>query len=348
MSRSLRLLQLGPWPPPMGGVQTNLVALHELARERGGAARVINLTRFRRADGDGIYYPESAAAVLRLLFTLPADVIHLHVGGDLPLRLLLLALACTLMPGRASVFTFHSGGYPSSAAGQTAGYWTLRGFVLRRFDRLIAINAELASLFRGFGAKPERVAHILPFVLPDQAPPGPLPAELESFWNAHDPVLVSMGWLEPEYDFALQIGVIGAIRELYPRAGLAILGEGRLRTELEAARDSSGQAGHILLAGDQPHGVALQAIASAGVFLRTTHYDGDSISVREALHLGSPVVASENGMRPPGVTLFPARDGDRLREAIVTALAAPRPRPGEPGSGRANIEEVYSLYEALS
>ena len=345
---TLRVLQLGPFPPPMGGVQTNLVAIHRLSGERGHTARVINLTRFRRDDTAGVLYPQSAGQVLRLLFTLQAGIVHLHVGGALPLRLLLLALACTLLPGRHSVFTFHSGGYPESPVGQSAGWWTLRGFVLRRFDRLIAVNQELADVFLRFGAKPGRVRVILPFVLPESIPADPLPEPLSAFYAAHEPVLVSMGWLEPEYDFQLQISILAKLRRRHPNAGLAILGEGRLRPDLEQARLASGCAENILLAGDQPHHVALQSIARAGAFLRTTYYDGDSISVREALHLGTPVVASDNGMRPPGVVLFPARDGEALCAAIDTALAGDRPTPGAAGSGRQHIEEVLRLYEELT
>lgn len=345
---SLRVIQLGPYPPPMGGVQTNLTAIHGLLREQGHTARVINLTRFRQADTDEVFYPHSAGEVLRLLWRERSDIVHLHVGGDLPARLLLLALACTLLPGRRSVFTFHSGGYPESPGGQSARWWTFRGFVLRRFDRLIAVNQALADVFLRLGARPERVRVILPFPLPDGVPEEPLPEELERFYREHDPVLVSMGWLEPEYDFALQISVLAQVRERWPRAGLAILGEGRLREDLEQARRDSGCAGHILLAGDQPHAVALRAIARAGAFLRTTFYDGDSISVRESLHLGTPVVASDNGMRPEGVTLFPARDGAALREAIDRALAGGRKTPGAPGSGRRHIEAVLALYEELT
>jgi len=80
--------------------------------------------------------------------------------------------------------------------------------------------------------------------------------------------------------------------------------------------------------------VALHAIAKAGVFLRTTHYDGDSISLREVLHLGTPTVASENNMRPPGATLFQARDPDSLVRAIHAALTT---QPGCPGSGWLHI-----------
>lgn len=341
------VVQLGPYPPPMGGVQTNLAAIHRLLRQRGHEAWVINLTRFRSGAAERVLYPDSALATLRLLLTLPASIVHLHVGGDLPLRLIALAGLCTLLPGRRSVFTFHSGGYPDSPAGRSAGWWTLRGFVLRRFDRLIAVNPQLADLFARFGVKPERIRVIPPYALPLERPAGALPEPLETFFATHDPVLVSMGWLEPEYDFALQIRALPRIRERWPNAGLAILGEGRLRPDLERERDAGGAAAHVLLAGDQPHEVALLAAARAGLCLRTTHFDGDAISVREALHLGTPVVATDNGMRPAGVTLFAARDAEGFIEAVDRALRAPRPQPGGPADALRHIEAVVGMYGEL-
>ena len=57
----MRVVLLGPFPPPQGGVQTNLVAIRYLRRS-GHSCDVVNLTRFRREVGDGVYYPAGAAA----------------------------------------------------------------------------------------------------------------------------------------------------------------------------------------------------------------------------------------------------------------------------------------------
>jgi len=90
----------------------------------------------------------------------------------------------------------------------------------------------------------------------------------------------------------------------YPNAGLAIIGAGSLEADLAARIAAKPYAQHVLLCGDVPHAGTLRAIEDCSVFLRTTLYDGDSISVREALHVGATVIASENGMRPPGVRLI--------------------------------------------
>jgi len=58
----------------------------------------------------------------------------------------------------------------------------------------------------------------------------------------------------------------------------------------------------ILLYGDMPHALTLLATLHSDLLLRTTLYDGDSVSVREALYIGTPVIATDNGMRPQEFT----------------------------------------------
>ena len=345
----MEVLLLGPYPPPYGGVQTNLVAIRRRLLEQGVPCRVINLTRYRQPDHDGVLFPKSSLEVVRLLLSLRFNIAHLHIGGNITTRLLLLGLFCTLRRGAKAVLTLHSGGYPASAAGRGASWWTLGGFVFRRFDSVIAVNQSLRDMFiHKFGLPAARVRLIYPYALPERAPEVEFPPHVEAFFRTHEKVLVSTGWLEPEYDFPLQIRALGAIRERCAGAGLMILGAGRLEETLRRQIQATPYAGHVLLAGDVPHDVAMAALARCDAFLRTTWYDGDAVSVREALHFGTPVIASDNGMRPAGVTLVPASNLDSLVDAVTHQLAVgkgPRPtnRPDDSG-----IRAVVELYKELA
>src|SRR5262245_23216615 len=325
----MRVLQLGPYPPPHGGVQTNIVALRRFLLSRGIPCAVINLTRYRREDGDDIYYPTTSLEVLRLLTRLQYDIIHLHFGGNLSPRLMMLALACCLMPRSKSVLTFHSGGYPLSKAGKSATPHTFRGFVLRRFDRVIGVNRELEKLFRRFGVAAGRIRLIYPHAISLDSIETSLPDRMARFFQTHHPTLLTVSGLEPEYDLSLQIDVLGVVRERFPDAGLVIIGSGSLEAEVRARIQSKPYAEHISLCGDVPHSITLRAIAESDLFLRTTLYDGDSISVREALLIGTPVIATDNGMRPSGTHLIPRSNPDALRRAIEQALKKAAPERPE-------------------
>jgi glycosyltransferase involved in cell wall biosynthesis len=344
----MRLLLIGAYPPPHGGLQTHLVAIRRSLSERAIPCRVISLSRKGRQKADGVYYPKNALSVLLLLLSLPYDIAHLHLGGNLTARLLALSFICCSLPGKRTVLTFHSGGYPSSPAGLGASPRSFRGFVLQRFDRLIAVNSQLLEFFKKCGVPPAKTRLIPPFAAVDVPPGAALTPELESFFATHSPVLLTVGLLEPEYDLPLQIRVLGMVRENFPGSGLVIVGSGGLEGELRKRIQATPYREHLLLCGDVSHDSTLVAIQRCSVLLRTTLYDGDSISVREALRLGTPVIATDNGMRPRGVVLVPPSDLNSLRSAIERSLPAKRMAAGQnPTDGDKNVAEVVALYQEL-
>jgi len=345
----MRVIQLGPYPPPYGGVQANLVAIREHLRRQGIESAVIHITRHRKQPGGGVYYPRSAAGVAGLMFRLPADILHLHIGGTVPLRMAGLALLCTLVLRRRSVLTFHSGGYPSSPEGRAAKPRSLLGFIFRRFDRVVVVNQQLVDVFRRFGVATGRLRLIYPHAVDLNEMSPELPPSLAGFWAAHGPLLVAVGLLEPEYDLKLQIDALERILERHPKAGLVIIGSGSLEADLRAHIASKPYSGHILLAGDVAHPDTLRAIHDAAILLRTTRYDGDAVAVREALFLGTPVVATDNGMRPPGPRLIPVSDAGALVQAVFAELAEPGSREmRRDQAGHENLEAVLNLYKELA
>lgn len=346
----MRILLLGPYPPPHGGVETNLVAIRRFLLRRGIPCAVINITRHRKPEADEIYYPTNALALIGLLFRLRYDVLHLHVGGLLSRRVLRLGLVCSLVPGKKTVFTFHSGGYPSLPEAKALSRRSPAGVVLRRFDAVIGVNQQIVEFFQRLGVSRERTRLIAPHAfLAVEDYGGDLPQPLRSFFGTHQPVLMSAGQLEPEYDLPLQIDVMGMVREKFPRAGLLLLGHGSLEDSLRRRIGDKPFAEHILLGGDIAHTVTMRAIAQADVMLRTTLYDGDAISVREALHVGTPVVATDNGMRPAGVQLIATSSLDQLFAALEKTLrsSAGKTREKILVPDESNLEAVLRVYEEL-
>jgi glycogen synthase len=345
----MRVLLLGPYPPPHGGVETNLVAIRTFLLKRGIPCAVINITRHRKAEADEIYYPKGAAQLLRLLVCLHYDILHLHVGGLLSRRVLRLGLACSLIPSKKTVFTFHSGGYPSTPQGRSTGPRSFDGLVLRRFDHLIAVNQEILQFFLKLGVSHKRVQLIAPHAFPEgESYEGSLPEPLATFFTEHRPVFISAGQLEPEYDLLVQIEAFARVRAHFPKAGLVLLGHGSLEQDLRNRIQVDHSAADILLSGDIPHAAAMRAISRADLMLRTTLYDGDAISVREALHLGTPVIATDNGMRPAGVRLVPTSSVQALQEAIEQTLMASAGRSRERSAAdEVNLQAVLDLYREL-
>jgi glycosyltransferase involved in cell wall biosynthesis len=202
-------------------------------------------------------------------------------------------------------------------------------------------------MFVNFGLPPAKIRLIFPSSMQAKTPDVMLPETISKFIATHDPVLLTVSGLEPEYDLPLQIEALGYLRKTNPLAGLLIVGAGSLEVELRNRIETASYADHVLLAGDTPHQAVLRVMSLSQILLRTTLYDGDSIAIREALHFGLPVVATDNGMRPKGVTLVPIGDLDGLCREVESALRKPQFRHTSPGADTSNLSAVLRLYEEL-
>jgi glycosyltransferase involved in cell wall biosynthesis len=352
----MKVVQLGPYPPPHGGIQTHVTSLRDFLRRQRISCAVINITATRRQNSDHVYYPMHALQLAALLLRLRYDIVHIHIGGRLTRRLVGLGLFCSLVPGKKAVLTFHSGGYPSSAEAATARPATVRGFMLRRFDRVIGVNARIVDLFHRFGVSPARTRLISPYGVANLGS-GNGEATLEDgdsqviseFYRLHNPVLLTVGLLEPEYDLPLQIDVLGSLLPNFPRLGLAIIGSGSLEPRIRALVASKPYADHILVAGDVSHRATLCAMSRSALLIRSTIYDGDSIAIHEALDIGTPVIATDNGMRPAGVHLFRSGDPDALRRGIEERLSAGRRSAAAAiHTQDDNLKSILEVYQELS
>ena len=341
----MHVLQLGPYPPPEGGISRNMLAIRDEVIARGDRCTIVATTRSSQVGGEpDVYHPRSSLALLNLLASLKFDVLHLHIGGRVSSRVLALATAAAIFGRGRSVLTLHSGAYPLTEEARSATPNSIRGIIFRRFSQIIAVNDEIANVFRRYGIADKKIKVILPY-----APSKPdeniaVPAALEDFQKAHSPLLLAVGGLEKEYDPLFQIAAMKDVLDEFPNAGLMIIGDGSQRSEVEQVVAASGYADNVCIPGNVEHAVTLHLIDNADVLLRTTLYDGDAISVREALFLDTPVIATDNGMRPEGVHVIPMRDADALLNAIRILVSKKTESKLKRVEDRSNIDAVVDLY----
>ena len=92
-----------------------------------------------------------------------------------------------------------------------------------------------------------------------------------------------------------------------------------------------------------PRDEVLGAVRAADLLVRPTRFDGDSLTIHEAIQLGTPVVASDAAPRPPGVHIHITDDSDSLRDIMIQAIRSPAPEP----STLRDIDPVDRLERAL-
>src|SRR5207253_295641 len=139
--------------------------------------------------------------------------------------------------------------------------------------------------------------------------------------------LSTAAFFRPEYGFDLLVKALTGLRKTHREIGCVVMGDGEHRDEGLALVRRAGLGDAILLAGDVDHEQCLALMARSDVFVRPTLMDGDSISVREALALGVPVVASNVGTRPEGTLLFQAGNVRELVKQLENAISGNSPSP---------------------
>jgi glycosyltransferase involved in cell wall biosynthesis len=165
-----------------------------------------------------------------------------------------------------------------------------------------------------------------------------LPTDVQSFFARYPVVLFSYVRFRPTFYVPELISAFGILAKHRPDVGLLLCAsEGHSEENLpQRTADQIASAGlqsRVLMVDDLPHDQFLRALLHSALYVRTPVTDGVASSVLESLSLGIPVVASENGSRPPGVITYPATDADALGRLLIDVLArrpeivAALPRP---------------------
>jgi glycosyltransferase involved in cell wall biosynthesis len=349
-----RVLQIGNYPPPLCGwsLHTQLVD-RELAA-RGADSRVMDIGPGRRVAGRGCvpaHGPLDYAAKL-IAYRMRGFTFQMHVNGD-SWKGYTLALAAVLLgrlTGKPAVLTFHAG--PSQLYfPRTSGFW-YRAFRLlfRSCGEIVCNHEPVKKLIEGYGVAAENV-HAIPAYSTQYGEeiPVPLPSTVEQFLTAHEPRLFSYALFRPEFTMDVLFESFARIREKYPRAGLLLAGPKEVPKDAVEQMRRLGIAEAVLIPGNLPHAEFLTAVQRSDVVVRTHLRDGVCTSVLEALTLGVPVVAAEDGLRPASVITYSPPETEQLAAALERVLAdlpAARAQVRAPGLDNHLEREVALLLAA--
>jgi len=246
--------------------------------------------------------------------------LHVHTNGH-NRKSWLIALICGVAAqfGPGATLTLHSGVAPEYLRGGPEWRRTMVRLACVLYERIVCVNEEIAMALMSLGV-PAQQLEITPAYLAVKPSEASIPEDIESWMRLHSPVLSAALFFRPEYGFELLVRAVSILRRRYSGVGCLVMGDDENRAEAEAFIARQGVRNTMFLAGDVDHEVCLTLMSRCSVFVRPTFHDGDSISVREAMSLGIPVVASKVGTRPEGTLLFDAGDMDGLIAQIEKAL----------------------------
>ncbi|WP_198038372.1 glycosyltransferase [Skermanella stibiiresistens] len=204
-------------------------------------------------------------------------------------------------------------------------------YLYPRAARIIAVSAGVADdLTRFARIKRSRieVAHN-PVVTEDLLTRAAQPVNHPWLAEGEPPVILGVGRLSEQKDFANLLRAFARLRASRP-ARLMILGEGKLRPELERLADELGIAADVQLPGFVDNPMAFMAKAS--LFVLSSRFEGLPTVLIEAIACGTNVVSTDCPSGPSEILeggrlggLAPVGDPEALARAMGEALENPVP-----------------------
>jgi glycogen synthase len=308
----MKILLIGPYPPPHGGISVHVSGIHRQLVAAGMQCAVLDTS----VIPDRLSFTGKLASYAARGWTL-----HLHTNGH-NRNSWLLALLCGIAGqwNGGCVLTLHSGMMPDYVSAGSRWRGKLAGFVCRLYSRVVCVSPALRDAAISAGAPFERT-EVAPAWLAVDTPDTSLDDGLFAWLERHRPLLSTTLFFRPEYGFELLLEGIARLRSQYPALGCVVMGSGEQSVQASKRVREAGLEDDVLLLGDVDHDTCLALMRRSHMFVRTTFEDGDSISVREALALGVPVVASRVGSRPPGAILFQPGNVEDMLSKVDLAWA---------------------------
>lgn len=171
----------------------------------------------------------------------------------------------------------------------------LRDLLYARAARIVLQTRDAISCFSG---KTARNCVIIPNPLPEAMPaPGDVNKRAKS--------IITAGRLTEQKNHKLLIEVFGRIADILPEYELKIFGKGELEDELQKLINERGlgERAHLCGFSDNLYG----ELASGGIYVSSSDWEGISNSLMEALAMGIPTVATDC---PMGGSRMCIRDGE--------------------------------------
>ncbi len=333
--RKRNVVLIGPMPPPIGGVSTHLSRL--LSRSKENEELNLSVWDIRRmclhtVDG-------SSRNLIRVLrYFIQADIIHVHISRRLKLFLVRFSKFC----GKKVVYTHHN-------SRNLNDNLTLR--TMSSVHEVILVRPLTEKFPIGIQKKIIVIpAYLhandsteLSVGLSNQLSEGTV-LFAHCFQRKDNPVLVDGNDL---YGFDVVLKAVESIMQSHPDKSLTLF----LADPANAMKDfyrpqltylQKFSKLKIIFWNDELN--FSSALKYCSILIRATRSEGDAISVREALHVGVPVIASDCVERPDGVVSFQTGNHEALALAIIQQIASPvqkfYPQPDF-------APEIFKIYNSI-
>lgn len=333
----LRVLLVGPVPPPNGGMANQTAQLARLLRQEGATVDLVAVNApYRPRWAERLRGIRALFRLIYYLFTMwraagRADLAHVMANSGWSWHLGAAPAIWIASWRRLPVILNYRGGGAADFF-RTAGAWVRP--TLARCSAIIVPSPFLQRVFGAHGFAAEIVPNVVDLDrFAPAVPPSGKPVE------ARPPHLIVARHLEAIYGNDTALRAFRIVRDRFPGATMSIAGSGHERTSLEALVEELGIRDSIVFTGRIENAQMPALYASADLVLNPSLVDNTPNSILEALASGVAVVSTNVGGIPDLVeegvtaTLVAPRDPDGMAHAAMELLSNPERRRAQVAAG---------------
>ncbi len=250
------------------------------------------------------------------------------------------------------VFTEHGRPYPDK---RRLSHVVINQLLCRLTSRIIAVSPAVSRSLKVYEGISEK--HIA--VIYNGIDPRPFGIEVDKTVirkalgiPSEDQVCGMVARLGSEKDHLTLLRAIKLVRQRLPRTTLVLVGDGPQREGLEEASRKLGLGSKVVFTGQRRDVPELLAIFDLAIL--SSHYEGTSVTLLEAMAAGKAVVASRVGGTPEviedGVTgwLCTPRAEEELAEKMIQLLRDPQLRHQLGGAARRRMKERFTQAQMVT
>lgn len=359
MPRSVKVLEISGYPPPYGGWSVRTQQVKKRMDADGHDCVVLNVGESRKIPSADYDTVENSVVFVRKVWSYARRgyLLHTHANGETPKGILMALVAQVLgaLAGPGSVLTFHAGADQIYFPREKARSWVPVFRLLFGLPKAIICNSEaVKARIAEYGVPASKVVPIQAFSVQYlDVQPVMLSPVVEQHFRAYPRMVFCYMAMRPEYRAQILLAGLAELVRTDPDVGVLVCGldrygDGGVEADFSRTVDQLGLRDRMCMVAGFSHDEFLTAMSRSLLYLRTPVTDGVCSSVLEALALGVPVVACDNGSRPMGVMKYPPEDSTALAEAVRSVLRAPAAARRDLGTAADVPDTVHDEVELLA
>jgi glycosyltransferase involved in cell wall biosynthesis len=352
----LKVALVGPYPPPYGGVSIHVQRLHGQSAANNIISTVFDNTRHVKKVR-GVLNLSRFWNWPRVLFS-RQDIIHVHTTSTHWIIPALFYYVAKLK-GASFVISFHSLRYGARDFGIIGSRMIKK--ILSSASHCIADSPDIKKGLISLGARTGSISIIPAFLPPTvyKRTIDEIPREVTDFMASHSPVITAGAFRAvlyqgvDRYGIDMCIEMCSRLKSDYPDIGVVFclpdIGDYEYFSKLEQEIKSKNIQGNFYFV-KQPVDEVFPIWQKSDIFVRPTSSDADAVSLREALYLKTPSLASDAAPRPAGTVNFKNRDVEDFisRVKMVWDNYDDFKAKAEALEMESGLEDILNIYRGLA